>query len=378
MPVGTGQLVDATRALEAVGVDRRDDVYWALHATLVTRREQRPLFDLAFARLWRDPDRPTDPLELLPPDRLGERERTPAPGARRVREASPGGRRPPTPRRDPPDRDAGGAAAAWSPNEAFRRKDFEQMSEEEIRRARAAIARMELDLRPLPTRRFRPDPRGTRGDLRRTPRGAVRSGGYPVRLARRRATERPPDLVALCDISGSMDVYARMSLHFLHALTESSIRATRAARATRATRVRTFLFGTELTEVTRALRRRDVDEALAEIGREGPGWGGGTRIGRSLETFNRAWSRRVLGRGAVVLLITDGLDRGDLDLLGKEVARLRRSCRRLVWLNPLLRYADFEPRAGGVREILPRVDDFRPVHDLKSLEELAEALGPAG
>ncbi|HZD05979.1 MAG TPA: VWA domain-containing protein, partial [Longimicrobiales bacterium] len=205
-------------------------------------------------------------------------------------------------------------------------------------------------------------PRGGRLDLRATLRGSLRGGGYPTRLVWRRRIERPPAVVVLCDISGSMDVYSRMALHFLHRLGSGS------------SRVFTFLFGTRLTHVTRILRRRDVDEALAVVGRSVEDWAGGTRIGRCLETFNRVWSRRVLGQGAVVLLISDGLDRGDLELLGRQMEHLRKSCRRLIWLNPLLRYREFEPRAGGVRRILPWVDDFRPVHDLESLEGLARAL----
>lgn len=362
MSVGPGQVLDATRALEAVGLARRADVYWALHAVFVSRREDHTLFDMAFRRFWRDPERPPDPLDLLPPDRLGrrEREREPLPGARRVGEAW--RRRGSTGPRPPGDDEGGAAPGSWSAAEVLRHKDFEQMSADEIREARRLVARLDLGLRPVPTRRFRPHPAGGRIDVRATLRATLRSGGHPVRLIRRRSTERPPTVVALVDVSGSMDAYARMTLHFLHALTEASAE------------VHTFLFGTRLTNVTRSLRLRDVDRALADTSRRVEDWSGGTRIGRSLETFNRVWARRVLGRGAVVLLVTDGLDRGDLDLLGPQVERLRRSCRRLIWLNPLLRYRGFEPRAGGVRAILPRVDDVRPVHDLASLEELARAL----
>lgn len=360
LPVGPGQVLDATRALEAVGVARRTDVYWALHAVFVRRREHRTLFDLAFRRFWRDPERPPDPQEILPPDRLGKRERVPEPGARRIEEAW--SREGPIRLRGPGSDDEAEATGSWSPTEVLRYKDFEQMSAEEIRETRRLVADLDLALRPVPTRRFRPDPRGGHIDVRATLRATLRSGGHPIRLVRRRRTGRPPTLVALVDVSGSMDVYARMVLHFLHALTGA------------ADDVHTFLFGTRLTDVTRSLRRRDVDEALADVGRRVPDWSGGTRIGRSLEAFNRVWARRVLGRGAVVLLVTDGLDRGDLDLLGRQIERLRRSCRRLIWLNPLLRYGDFEPRAGGVRVILPRVDEVRPVHDLESLDGLARAL----
>lgn len=203
--------------------------------------------------------------------------------------------------------------------------------------------------------------------MRRTLRDAARRGGSDfIALARRRRRTRPPVLVVLCDISGSMAGYTRMLLRFLHALTGDR------------DRVHTFLFGTRLSNVTRLLRHRDPDVALAELGRRVRDWEGGTRIGPCLHDFNRDWGRRLLAQGAVVLLITDGLDRDDPGLLARETERLRGSCRSLIWLNPLLRYAEFSPEARGVRAMLPHVDDFRPVHNLASLETLAEALWGGG
>jgi len=216
-------------------------------------------------------------------------------------------------------------------------------------------------VRPLVTRRTRPAARGEL-DRARTVRAALRGGGELIELARRARIERPPAIVALCDISGSMGRYSEMLLRFLHAL------------LARRQRGHVFLFATRLSNVTRTLHDRDIDAALARCGREVSDWASGTRLGASLHEFNRTWSRRVLAQGAVVLLVTDGLDREDTTELAAEAARLRRSCRRLIWLNPLLRYAGFEPRAAGVRALLPNVDEHRAVHDLNSLAALARAL----
>jgi uncharacterized protein with von Willebrand factor type A (vWA) domain len=251
---------------------------------------------------------------------------------------------------------------SWSDQEVIRTRDFEQMSPEEMERARELMGQMVLALRTQRTRRWRRHIRGSAVDMRATLRASLRTGHGLIQLQRRSRMHRPPDLVVLCDISGSMERYARMLLHFLHGLTGTR------------ERVHTLLFGTRVTNVTRQLRHRDVDDALARVGQTAPDWSGGTRIGASLEAFNRLWSRRLLGHGAVVLLITDGLDRDGARGIEKEAERLRRSSRRLIWLNPLLRYDGFEPKAAGVRALLGHVDDFRPVHNLESLESLVEAL----
>jgi uncharacterized protein with von Willebrand factor type A (vWA) domain len=244
--------------------------------------------------------------------------------------------------------------------------DFEAMSEAEVRAARSAIARLKLPFDEVPTRRFRPDPMGPRADLRETLRRSLREGGDLVEIARRRRRTRTPPLVALADISGSMARYAAVLLAFLHAVANDRAR------------VHVFLFGTRLTNVTRALRHRDAEVAFQMVANLVPDWSGGTRIGETLHRFNRDWSRRVLGQGATVLLITDGLDREGGAGLAEEAERLRKSCRRLVWLNPLLRWDGFEPKAAGIRAILPHVDDFRPVHNIDSLTALVHALsGPA-
>ena len=240
------------------------------------------------------------------------------------------------------------------------------MSAAELAAARRAIARLELPVRPLASRRTRVDPRGRVADWRGTMRAALRSGGDVQRLALRARRTRWPNLVALCDISGSMSSYSRMLLHFLHAAAN--------AKGAGWAQVHAFTFGTRLTNITRHLRQRDVDAALAAAGREARDWEGGTRIGACLHAFNRDWSRRVLAQGAVVLLITDGLDRDDPDRLAREMERLHLSARRLIWLNPLLRWDGFAPRARGIRAILPHVDSFRACHNLASLEDLAAAL----
>jgi uncharacterized protein with von Willebrand factor type A (vWA) domain len=247
------------------------------------------------------------------------------------------------------------ARLTYSAGEVLQKMDFERMSAAEIAEAKRAIARLALPLRNFPTRRLEAHPRGRRIDLRATLRASLRTGGETITLRRRRRQVRPPALVVLCDISGSMGRYSRMLLHFMHALTNDR------------DRVHSFVFGTRLTNITRQLRQRDVDVALDSVVAAVDDWSGGTRIGVALHGFNRDWSRRVLGQGAVVVLISDGLDRqGGLGLAFEM--------ERLIWLNPLLRYDGFEPKSLGVRAMLPYVDEFRPVHNLASLGALAEAL----
>ncbi len=355
LAVGPGDTLDAERAVAAVDAMRREQFYWALHAVLVRRRADHALFDEAFRLFWRDPAAAEGALALLLP-----RARTPAARtvSRRVSEAwRPPHATPPPEHEAPPRVDA---LLAYSADEVLRTRDFEQRSAEELARARALVRRLDLGVPPLPTRRMRPAARGPI-DRARPVRRALRRGGALIELRRRARVERPPAIVLLCDISGSMGRYSEMLLRFAHALL--------AAR-----RGHAFLFATRLSNATRALRHRDVDDALARCGREVTDWASGTRLGACLRDFNRAWSRRVLATGAVVLLVTDGLDRDDAAGLAADAARLRRSCRRLIWCNPLLRYAGFEPRAAGVRALLPNVDEHRPIHDLASLEALARAL----
>lgn len=369
LPVGTGAVLDALHAVEAVGLARRDDFYWTLHAVFVRRREHRALFDEAFHVFWRNPKLLERVASLLLPTVRTPPRGDAKPLSRRLGEAlfaqGRGAEREARAREETEFE----AALTWSDREVLRKRDFEQMSAAELEAAKKAVGRLRAALPPAPTRRYRPHPRGARPDLRATLRRALRSGTAAVALARRRRRARPAPLVLLCDVSGSMSRYSRVLLHFAHAL----------ARA-RDRRVFTFTFGTRLTNVTRALRERDVDAAVERAAEEVADWAGGTRIGRCLAAFNREWSRRVCGQGAVVLFVSDGLDRDAGEGLAGEVERLRKSCRRLVWLNPLLRYEGFEPKAAGIRALLPKVDELRPVHDLDSLEALCAALAgpPAG
>ena len=364
--VGTAQVETAIRAVAAAGFTRREDFRHTLRATMVTRADDLEAFDQVFALFWRDPDFLGAVMHMLsppardappPPDRSAARRR--AEEALAERPKAEGEERP----REEVVQDM---ALTLSEVEALRAKDFEQMSAAELAEAARAVQALALPLPPLPTRRTRAAPRG-RPDPRATLRAALRKAGEVDRLAQKRAVNRPPDLVALCDISGSMAAYSRMLLRFLHALSH--------ARARHWGRVHAFTFGTRLTNVTRALDRPDADAALEAVGRAAADWEGGTRIGPALARFNRDWSRRVLGRGAVVLLVTDGLERGDPDELARAAERLHLSCRRLIWLNPLLRYAGFAPEAAGVRALLPHVDAFHACHSLDSLSDLATALG---
>ena len=364
LPVGPAQTIDAIHAVEAVGIASRDDFFWALHAVFCRRKDQYEVFAQAFDLFWRDPYAMNKALSLLLPSaQLPDRPKKPNDYLRRVQDAFQETQRPknaPPPQRR--DEELVDMRMTFSDTEVLKAKDFEQMSAEEITRTKALIKKMRLPMLDILTRRHRPHPHGARVDMRRTLKAALRSGGQFTPLMMKTPQRRPTPLVVLCDISGSMERYSQMFLHFLHALTNDR------------DRVHTFTFGTRLSNVTRTLRYRDPDVALAKLGKEVLDWSGGTRIGQCLARFNRDWSRRVLGQGAVVLLITDGLDRDPESGLAFEAERLQKSCRRLIWLNPLLRFDGFEPRASGIQKLLPYVDDFRPVHNLSSFAQLVEAL----
>lgn len=369
LPVGPGRVIDAVRAVEIAGVGRRADFYWTLFSVFVNRQDQREIFDQAFHIFWRDPQLLEKAMSMLLPQLEMGGEDDSQEVNRRVAEAM---QKLPAvaeeaqqPEEEKVEFDA---TFTFSDREVLQHKDFEQMSAEEIEQAKAVIARMRLPIMALPTRRFRPDPGGSRADMRATLRAALRNPAI-IPLRRKSVRRRHPPLVLVCDISGSMSRYSRMFLHFMHAITSDY------------DRVHCFVFGTRLTNITRYLRNSDVDAALAAVGDEVEDWAGGTRIGACVKDFNAVWSRRVLGQGAVVVLITDGLDRDAGAGIGDEMDRLHKSCRRLIWLNPLLRYDGFRPKSKGVRAILPHVDEFRTVHSLDSLADLAQALsadGPRG
>jgi hypothetical protein len=360
LPIGPGKVIDALRAVECAGTERRDDFYWSLHAVLVNRRDQHLVFDQAFHAFWRSPDL-LDRLAGVVMPEIQRVEDTPPPAARRVSEAMSKATSADAETTEPEI--TFDASFTASGHEVLQKLDFERMSAAEIAAAKQAIRRMGLALKKVATRRYRASDSGTRIDLRRSLRAALRAGGDTIPLLHRRRAMKPPPLVVLCDISGSMGRYSRMLLHFMHALTSDR------------DRVHSFVFGTRLTNITRHLRHRDVDLALDSVIDSVEDWSGGTRIGACLHDFNKNWSRRVLGQGAILVLISDGLDRLGGIGLDDETERLHKSCRRLIWLNPLLRYDGFEAKAAGVKAMLPHVDDFRPVHNLESLADLARALG---
>jgi hypothetical protein len=354
--LGPASALEAIAAASSVDILHRDEFYWALHSVLVKRPEDFDLYDQAFRLFWRDPTR-IQPLL----DELLQHARVP-PAAAVSRRVSEAWRQPAPSGRPPAEQTEVDAVLTFSADEILRSRDFDQMSAEELARARKIVSRMTVALRPVRTRRFAADPHGDRLDLARTVRDSRKTFGDLAPLRFRSRILLPPPLVVLCDISGSMGRYSEMMLHFLHALSNAR------------TRIHVFLFATRLTNVTRILRRRDADEALKKCGQEVQDWSGGTRLRACLHDFNHTWSRRVLGQGAVVLLVTDGLDRDPEPGLDAEADRLHRSCRKLIWLNPLLRWEGFQPKAQGVRALLPHVDEHRPVHNLDSLEALGRAL----
>ena len=365
LPVGLDQTIAALRAVEAVGLERRDDVRAALAATLTSRREQLTLFEAAFEAFWRDPGLVGRMMALLDDDAGGAAPHAEARPADRLEQAL-RALRPAaaaSPERGGDDAPAGDATASWSDRERLRGRDFDSMSAQEFRAAVRLVREVPVPVDPVPVRRWRPARRGPL-DLRATLR---RMAADPSMLtaARRARRERPAPLVILCDVSGSMERYARVMLHWAHAMLRAR------------PRVAVFAFGTRLTEVTRALRDRDPDLAVEAAARAVVDWSGGTRIGPSLAAFNRRWARRVLTGNAAVLLVTDGLDRAGDGSLGEAAAQLARFARRIVWLNPLLRYEGFEPRAAGIRALLPHVDRHLPVHSLARLEDVGRALRDA-
>lgn len=368
MAVGPDRVIAAVTALECVGLDRRDDVHAALGAVMLDRHEQQPLFDAAFDAFWRDPKLLERMMALLLPKIEGRGEKTRPPRANRLEDALAARRAeapkspPPPAAREPVTFDA---SFTWSERERLQRADFETMTAAEFDAARQLAERLPPPVQPVPLRRSERAARG-RIDLRATLRAMTRS---PHTLAPRfvRARRERPPIVVLLDISGSMDRYARLFLHYLHGLMQRHLR------------VQVFTFGTRLTPVTRCLRHRDPDHALTATAEHVADWKGGTRIGACLAEFNKRWARRVLGGNAALLLVSDGLDRDEQGALAAAAAQLRRLAHEIVWLNPLLRYDGFEPKAAGVRALLPHVDRFLPVHNLASLADLGRALrtGPS-
>ncbi|WP_420550032.1 vWA domain-containing protein [Curvivirga sp.] len=367
LPVGPGKTLDAIEAICAVGLGTREDFYWTLHAVFVHRRDQREIFDQAFHVFWRNPNFLEKMMQMMLPsfktdDMVQENLRDNM--SPRVAEAMKGEKPPPI----LPDLDDMGeevqldASMTFSRQEVLSTKDFEKMTNAELAEAKQVMSQLTLPIGEVMTRRYKRSHLNKKVDMRSTLRASSRRGGDMIWLRHKTPRTLPPPLVVLCDISGSMEKYSRMFLHFLHSLTNDR------------DRVHSFLFGTQLNNITRHLRYKDPDEAIAKIGENVKDWSGGTRIGQSLHEFNKFWGRRVLGQGAWVLLITDGLDRQGAEGVETEIERLHKSCRRLVWLNPLLRYNEYAPKTKGAQALIKHVDDFRPIHNLESLSQLAKAL----
>jgi uncharacterized protein with von Willebrand factor type A (vWA) domain len=375
MEIGPGRVVELAESLPLIDVGNRAEFYTFLKVNLVSKHEQQPTFDAAFTYFWLARDGAARdgangqhnterkrglavPQHRLPQQQaqhqlaaaLGAPQRHPHARLSEARRK----------RREPDDEDE--RTGTYSAEELLRRKDFEQFTWFELQEARALMASWRWRLGMRRTRRLRPARHGRALDLRATLRRSLRTGGEPISIARRQLRRKPRPLVIICDISGSMSLYSRLLLHFVHTVSNGL------------TNVETFVFGTRLTRITRQLARKDVDEALAHVTKSVQDWSGGTRIGESLRAFNRRWARRVLGRGAVVLIISDGWDRGDVRILEEEIARLQRNCHRLIWLNPLLGHDDYRPVTAGMRTALPYLDDFLPANNLDSLMALGRTL----
>jgi uncharacterized protein len=363
--IGSDRIIDCVRALEITGAAqpmlRREDWYWSMSAVLLSKEEQRPIFDQAFQIFWRDPKLAERMMELMLPKAHGQAPKPEEQQSQRLTDALFNQQK----ESEKSERVELEARLTFSAREVLQRMDFDTMSAAELAEAKKMIGELRLPLPVIRTRRKRISRNGTSVDLRASLRESLREGGDIIPLVRAAPRELHPPLVVLCDISGSMNPYSRMFLHFLHAVTNDRDRVT------------VFVFGTRLTNITRQLRHRDVDVAMARVAEAIKDWSGGTRIGHSLREFNFRWARRTLGQNACVLLVSDGLDREAGEGLGEEMERLAMSCRYVVWLNPLLRYEKFEARPAGVRAMLPHVDLFLPVHNLKSLIDLSRTLsGP--
>jgi uncharacterized protein with von Willebrand factor type A (vWA) domain len=368
LPLGTDRITLALTALQVAGLESRRDFHDTLAACFIDRAEHRELFEQAFVLFWRDPDLAGRTMApLLPRVQARIDAALPPLENRRLGDALVP-QQPNAPAPPPPEQLEIDTRLTWNERELLRKADFETMTADEWHRARQMLHRLAPLFEPLPTRRSERAPghgRQARIDGRATLQAMARHGGDVWDLRKRRPRERPAPLVVLADISGSMSRYSRMLLHFTHAIGHGDVR------------VESFVFGTRLTRTTRALRQRDPDIAVARVVREVDDWSGGTRISACLHEFNQRWARRVLSSRATVLLVTDGLEHGHTDVLSFEMERLHKSCRRLVWLNPLLRFDRFEPRAGGIKAMLPHVDRFLPAHNLDSLEQLAAVLAGA-
>lgn len=372
LKIGPSSVLEAIEAIQCGGLESRDQFYWALHAVLIKKHEDSAVFEEAFRLFWRSRELVEKMLAMFAPNKQGARPKEqPRAGESRVAEALKA-RQPHAEEPEIPPEIEIDARLTTSGREILRNKDFAQMTAKELDDAFRAIANMRLPADEITTRRWQGGAQRGAFDTAATLRNMARGGGDLILPQWRTKRVMPPPLVVIADISGSMSQYSRIFLHFMHSLKAQS------SRHGQRRQVHSFVFGTRLTNLSHVLNHKDPDEALAIAADMVEDWSGGTRIGEVLQQFNLVWSRRVLGQGANVLLITDGLEREDTDLLAAQTERLRKSCRRLIWLNPLLRFDGFEPRAAGVKAMLPHVDEFRAVHSLDALSDLCAALsGPA-
>jgi len=361
--LGPDRVLDCVQALELAGCNRREDWYWTMSAVFLSKEEQRPIFDQAFHIFWRDPKLAEKMMNALLPKTYGRAGKPEQEQSQRLSDALFNQKKAEQELQE--QKIEMDARLTFSSREVLQRMDFDTMSAAELAEAKKMLRELRLPLPLIRTRRNEINERGEKINLRATLRESLREGGKVIPLVREAPVRIHPPLVVLCDISGSMNPYARMFLHFLHAITNDR------------DRVSVFVFGTRLTNITRQLRHRDVDVAMARVADAIKDWSGGTRIGWSLREFNWRWARRLLGQNACLLLVSDGLDREAGEGLSEEMQRLHKSCHQLIWLNPLLRYDRFEARPAGVRAMLPHVDRFLPVHNLKSLVDLAHVMSEA-
>lgn len=380
LSIGPRNLLDLAETLDVIDLTNKEDFYYTLKCCLLSRHEQEPVFDQLFHYYWFIRDNPNQkkddkkgtarreerPMRLPPSERKRLAEHLNTPEQRKdlrteMRD---------TERRtrkdaydDEDDNDTGKPeGAAYSAIERLRKKDFENYSWEEVQEAKRLMAEMRWNLGMRPTRRKTPARAGSYPDMRRIVRRNLKYGAEMIELTWREIKRKPRPLVIICDISGSMSLYSRLLLHFIHTISNGLMN------------VEAFVFGTRLTRITRQLKRRDVDDAVRDVSKTVQDWSGGTRIGDAIHYFNHKWARRVLGRGAVVLVISDGWDRGEAGVLQTEMDRLQHSCHRLIWLNPLLGSPDYRPLTIGMKTALPFIDNFLPAHNLDSLISLGNIL----
>ncbi|KAB7615985.1 VWA domain-containing protein [Amylibacter sp. SFDW26] len=369
VPVGTAQVNDAIRAIQTIGFTKREDFFVVLQACLINRVEHLQIFQQVFNMFWRDPEVLESMIQnMLPMLQTVEEPKKLKAAETRASDAVSGGNDH-IDQRPVEEQLTLDAQFTISKNERLNSLDFEQMTNAEIKEAERAIADMHLQTPKQTSRRFMAASYGTKIDARAVLREARRTGGEVLKLPKRRPRSKVPNLVILTDISGSMSTYSRMMMHFIYSMAFKHGKGW--------AQVHAFTFGTRLSNITKSLTLKDPDAALKAIGQDVQDWDGGTKIGESLERFNKDWSRRVLGTDAVVLIVTDGLERGEPDILKAQIKRLRLSCRHLIWLNPLLRYDQFEPQAAGIRTMLPFVDEFVACHSLKSMRDLTNVLSDA-